>query len=368
MPIALIEIGVQALGIYAKKIGFVGCVLGFIVMGTAVGALAVTAVASFLYTFLGKFSGKIRRGTPGRVAGGNGTFPNLDGLAMEITLTEDFYQVSKNIIDPDLDAEAWSLEIGGLVDRPLKLSYADLKAMEAVEQYATLECISNEVGGDLIGNAKWKGVRLRTLLEQAGAQSSVRDVVLRAADGYSDSIPLDLALQDSTLLIYEMNGAPLTPTHGFPVRLLVPGIYRMKNVKWMTHIELVDYDYKGYWQKRGWDDWAEYKTMSRIDVPQASASRAGTTIAGIAFAGDHGINRVEVSTDGGATWEAAELRAPLSPYSWVLWQHPWIPPQAGKFQVLVRATDGWGQTQTAEKAEPIPDGASGYHQRTINVL
>jgi DMSO/TMAO reductase YedYZ molybdopterin-dependent catalytic subunit len=463
LPISLVELGVQALGIYAKKIGFVGCVILFIVIGTSVGALAfrllsdlaerpvqvgtffyatafwyvslslaipgfalgiftgvpsqlavpiivlllinivyglslgpiyarltrqdeaspaqmvisrrailgslaVAAVGSVIYTFLGKFSARIRRGIPGRVAGGDGVFPDIDGLALEITPTEDFYQVSKNVVDPDINVDDWSLDIGGLVDRPLRLSYADIKAMAAVEQYATLECISNPVGGDLIGTAKWKGVRLRTLLEQAGIKPTVQDVVLRAADGYSDSIPLDRARQDGTLLVYEMNGAPLTPTHGFPVRLLVPGIYGMKNVKWIMQIELVDHDYKGYWQKRGWDDRAEYKTMSRIDVPETSASRTGATIAGIAFAGDRGISRVEVSTDGGATWEPAELRAPLSPYTWVLWQHRWIPTRAGESELLVRATDGRGEAQTAKPAEPIPDGASGYHHRTIKVV
>jgi DMSO/TMAO reductase YedYZ molybdopterin-dependent catalytic subunit len=463
LPISLVEFGVQTLGLYAKKIGFVGCALLFIAIGTSLGALAfrlfrdlaerpvqfgvflyaaafwymslsvvmpgfalgiftsipaqmavpvivllaiylvyglslgpilnrlvhqdetnrtsvaasrrallsslaVAAAASFIYTFLGKFSAQIRRGIPGRVADGNGVFPHIDGLAMEVTPTADFYQVSKNIIDPDVDVNSWSLKIGGLVERPMQLSYADIKAMDAIEQYATLECISNRVGGDLIGNAQWKGIRLRTVLERAGIQPSVRDVILRAADGYSDSIPLERALQDGTLLVYEMNGAPLTPTHGFPVRLLVPGIYGMKNVKWITQIELVDYDYKGYWQERGWDDRAEYKTMSRIDIPETSASRAGTTVAGIAFAGDRGISRVEVSTNGGVTWEPAQLRAPLSPYSWVLWQHPWTPHQAATVELLVRATDGRGETQTAKRAEPIPDGASGYHQRTIHVL
>jgi DMSO/TMAO reductase YedYZ molybdopterin-dependent catalytic subunit len=462
LPISVIEFGVQTVGIYAKKLGFVGCVLLFIAIGTYLGALAcrlfkdvaerpiqfgiflyaiafwyvslslaipgfasgiftsipaqlavpvitllviylaygvslgpllarlshqgetekpkaaisrrailgslaVTAVASFLYTFLGKFSAPIRRGIPGRVADGDGVFPNITGLAMEITPTADFYQVSKNVVDPEVDVDGWALEIGGLVNQPLRLSYADIKAMEAVEQYATLMCISNPVGGDLIGNAKWKGVRLRTVLEKAGIQTSVRDVVLHAVDGYSDSIPLDHARQDGTLLVYEMNSEPLTPTHGFPVRLIVPGIYGMKNVKWITRIELVDYDYKGYWQKRGWDDRAEYKTMSRIDVPDAPVSHSGATIAGIAFAGDRGISRVEVSTDGGATWESAELRAPLSPYTWVLWQHKWAPNQAGNYDLLVRATDGRGATQTATQAEPIPDGASGYHQRIIKI-
>jgi DMSO/TMAO reductase YedYZ molybdopterin-dependent catalytic subunit len=205
------------------------------------------------------------------------------------------------------------------------------------------------------------------VLERAGIKPSVRDVVLRAADDYSDSIPLDRAMQDGTLLVYEMNGAPLTPTHGFPVRLLVPGIFGMKNVKWITQIELVDHDYKGYWQNRGWDDRAEYKTMSRIDIPQGSASPTGTIIAGIAFAGDRGVSRVEVSTDGGATWEQTESKAPLSPYSWVLWRRQWSPQQPGEFELQVRATDGRGETQTSRRANPIPDGASGYHRRTIDV-
>jgi DMSO/TMAO reductase YedYZ molybdopterin-dependent catalytic subunit len=460
LPISLIEFGVQTVGIYAKKIAFVGCVFLFIAVASLVGALAcrvfknlperpiragvflyaaafwyvslglampgfasaiftgvtiqmalgaivllaiyiiygvalgpslahlarrseaeslttvisrrallaslaVVAAGSFLYTFLGKFSTQISRGIRGRVADGDGIFPNINGLSLEVTPTPDFYHVSKNVIDPEVDVTGWSLEIKGLVSQPLKLSHADIKAMESVEEYATLECISNPVGGDLIGNALWKGVRLRDVLERAGIKSGVRDVVLRAADDYSDSIPLDRAMQEGTLLAYEMNGAPLTATHGFPLRLIVPGIFGMKNVKWITQIELVDHDYKGYWQERGWDDRAEYKTMSRIDVPEATASRAGTVVAGVAFAGDRGVSRVEVSTDGGTTWQQAELREPLSPYSWVLWQHAWTPNQAGTFKLLVRATDGRGAVQTAEEAEPIPDGASGHHQRTI---
>lgn len=463
VPISLVELGVQTVGIYAKKMAFVGCVLLFVAVGTLVGSLAfrvmkdlperpvqfgiflfavacwyvslsvvtpsfalsvftgvpypmaiaamvlmamyivyglslgplfvglggredqhflktlagrramlttlgLVAAASFVYTFLGKLSKEIRRGTPGRASTGDGVFPNLEGLALEVTPTADFYHVSKNIVDPEINVEDWSLEIRGMVDRPMRLTYTDLKGMDALEQYATLMCISNPVGGDLIGSAKWKGVKLRSLLERVGIQPSTRDVVLRAADGYSDSILLERALQEGTLLCYEMNGAPLTPTHGFPARLLVPGIYGMKNVKWITQIELVGYDYKGYWQARGWDDRAEYKTMSRIDLPSASTSAARAAMAGIAFAGDRGISKVEVSKDGGGTWELAEVKRPLSPYSWVLWHHPWLPDHAGKYELLVRATDGRGESQTAIRAEPIPDGASGYHTRVIKVV
>jgi hypothetical protein len=300
----------------------------------------------------------------GRVKNGDGVFPNIDNLALEITPTRDFYQVSKNAFDPQVDASRWKLEVAGLVDNPLTLTYDDIKALPAVEQYATLACISNEVGGDLIGTAMWRGVLLKDVLATAGLKQGVVDIVLRASDDYTDSIPLNRATADGTLLVYEMNGEPLTPEHGFPVRLLVPGIYGMKNVKWITRLEAVDRDVKGYWQRRGWDDRAEYKTMSRIDAPDGTI-RGETAIAGIAFAGDRGISRVEVSTDGGASWETADLKPALSPISWTLWQRRWRPATPGQHRVLVKATDGGGQTQTSQYAPPAPGGSSGYHGVTI---
>ena len=300
----------------------------------------------------------------GRVKNGDGVFPNIDNLALEITPTRDFYQVSKNAFDPQVDGSRWKLEVAGLVDNQLALSYDEMKALPSVEQYATLACISNEVGGDLIGTAMWRGVRLKDLLDRAGLKEGVVDIVLRASDDYTDSIPLDRASADGTLLVYEMNGEALTPEHGFPVRLLVPGIYGMKNVKWITRLEAVDSDVKGYWQRRGWDDRAEYKTMSRIDAPDETVS-GETAIAGIAFAGDRGISKVEISTDGGANWEQAELKPALSPISWTLWHRRWRPAQPGKHRVLVRATDGGGQTQTSRYAPPAPSGSSGYHGVTL---
>jgi hypothetical protein len=239
-----------------------------------------------------------------------------------------------------------------------------MKALPSIEQYATLACISNEVGGDLIGNAQWRGVRLKDVLGRAGLRPDVIDIVLRASDDYTDSIPLDRAMADGTLLVYEMNGAPLTPEHGSPVRLLVPGIYGMKNVKWIARIEAVDFDARGYWQRRGWDDRAEYKTMSRIDAPDGTV-KGETSIAGIAFSGDRGVSKVEVSTDGGASWEQAELKPALSPISWVLWHKRWRPTRLGRNRLLVRATDGVGQTQTSQYAPPVPSGSSGYHELTI---
>jgi DMSO/TMAO reductase YedYZ molybdopterin-dependent catalytic subunit len=296
----------------------------------------------------------------GRVSTGNGTFPNLNGLALEITPTKDFYQVSKNPFDPDVDVKHWRLEVSGLVETPLMLSYQEIKSLPAVEQYATLECIDNPVGGNLIGNALWRGVPLKALLEVVKVADGVRDIVLYASDGYSDSIPLERAMQEATLLVYEMNGEPLSGVHGFPLRLLVPGIFGMKNVKWITRIEAVNVDFKGYWQKRGWDDKAEYKTMSRIDTPDSSV-KGGATISGIAFAGDRQISRVEVSTDSGKTWETAELKPALSPYSWVLWHKAWAPQQKGKLSIKVRATDGRGDLQTSQYTAPDPSGATGLH-------
>jgi DMSO/TMAO reductase YedYZ molybdopterin-dependent catalytic subunit len=300
----------------------------------------------------------------GRVKRGDGVFPNIDNLALEITPTGDFYQVSKNAFDPQVDLRRWKLDVMGLVDKSLSLSYEQIKALPSVDQYATLACISNEVGGDLIGTALWRGVRLKDVLAEAGLKPGVVDILLRASDDYSDSIPLDRAMADGTLLVYEMNGEPLTSEHGFPVRLLVPGIYGMKNIKWITKIEAVDFDFKGYWQRRGWDDRAEYKTMSRIDAP-AHSVKAEATIAGIAFAGDRGVSKVEVSTDGGKTWEQAAIKPALSAFSWVLWSKTWVPGQAGKHRMIVRATDGQGITQTSQQAPPDPSGSSGYHSVTV---
>jgi DMSO/TMAO reductase YedYZ molybdopterin-dependent catalytic subunit len=301
----------------------------------------------------------------GRVKAGNGVFPNIDNLALEVTPTSDFYEVSKNAFDPQVDVRRWKLEITGLVENPVTFTYDELKAMPSVEQYATLACISNEVGGDLLGNALWRGVRLKDVLQTAGLKPGVVDIVLHAGDDYTDSIPLDRATAEGTLLVFEMNGEQLRPEHGFPVRLLVPGIYGMKNVKWITRIEAVDIDLKGYWQRRGWDDRAEYKTMSRIDAPDGTV-KGETSIAGIAFAGDRGLSKVEVSTDGGATWEQAEIKPALSPISWVLWHKRWSPAQAGKHRLVVRATDGGGQVQTSQYAPPAPSGSSGYHAVTLN--
>jgi DMSO/TMAO reductase YedYZ molybdopterin-dependent catalytic subunit len=290
-------------------------------------------------------------------------FDVVTRVTLEITPNEKFYTVSKNMLaDPSVDVRSWRLDIRGLVERPFSLRHDELKALPAVEQYNTLECISNEVGGDLIGNAHWKGVRLRDLLERSGIKPNARKVVFHAADGYTDSIPLEKALEPGTVLAYEMNGEVLPRAHGYPARLLVPGIYGMKNVKWVTAIEVVDYDFKGFWQKQGWSDEAVYKTMSRIDVPRNGQQLApGAYLGGIAFAGDRGITAVEVSLDDGQTWQPARVKEALGPFTWVLWVFQAPPDVSSPRKVKVRATDGRGLRQTSHYVPPAPDGAEGLH-------
>ncbi|MBZ5535200.1 MAG: molybdopterin-dependent oxidoreductase [Acidobacteriia bacterium] len=327
--------------------------------------LGYTLVAAGVYDIVARPLWQwLRQSAAGLITGGSGIFPSIDGLAREVSPTADFYQVSKNAFDPHVEVHSWKLDVGGLVENPLSMTYSDIKALPAIEQYATLECISNTVGGPLIDNALWRGVKLKDVLERAHLKPGVLKIVLHASDHYSDSIPLGRALEEGTLLAYAMNGEALNAIHGYPLRLIVPGIYGMKNVKWITKIEAVDYDFKGYWQARGWDDKAEYKTMSRIDVPRKSF-QGKTTIAGIAFAGDRGVRTVETSKDGGETWEQAEIKPAVSPYSWVLWHQEWTPAHPGNHALVVRATDGAGHLQIAEEAPPIPDGASGFHHRKV---
>ena len=288
-------------------------------------------------------------------------------LVPEITPTDSFYITTKNFVDPTVDGDAWRLNFKGMVDNPYTLTLKDILALPSVDRIETLACISNPVGGGLIGNANWKGVNFADLLQKAGPQAGVVDVVVRGADGYSDSFPLEAGLKNECVLVYEMNGKPLTAKHGYPVRLLVPGIYGMKNCKWITDVELVDNDFKGYWESQGWSDTAPYQTMSRIDYPDKANIKAEPVyIGGVAFAGDRGIKRVEVSTDGGKTWKDANLRRVLGKYTWTQWTYPWKP-EPGNYTLQVRATDGAGEVQTARKQDTYPDGATGYHTKQVRV-
>ena len=292
-----------------------------------------------------------------------------EGMPAAFTPVGTFYNVSKNLVDPRVDAASWTLSIGGLVEEPFELTLDEIRAMPSEAKPHTLQCISNPVGGNLIGNGEWVGVPLAALLERAKIHKSVIDIKTTSEDGYTDSIPLAKALEPGTLLAYEMNGEPLTYKHGAPLRLLVPDIYGMKNAKWITRIEAVAEDYKGYWQRQGWDDRATYQIMSQIRVPsEDSALRVGTAvmIGGIAFAGHRGIEAVEY-TDDGRTWRQAELLPQIGDDCWRFWQASWTPSRGGTVRLNVRATDGTGALQSSLQAPPSPSGATGYHQIEVDV-
>jgi DMSO/TMAO reductase YedYZ molybdopterin-dependent catalytic subunit len=294
----------------------------------------------------------------------------IAGLATEVTPVGTFYVVSKNIFDPAIDVKTWSLPVKGKIERPFSLTLAELRQLPAVTKPHTLMCISNEIGGDLISNAVWKGVRLKTVFEKAGVQPGAKKLILHGRDGYSDSFPLTVALLDGTILAYEMNGKPLERQHGFPVRALVVGLYGIKNVKWLSELEVVDYDYKGYWQRRGWTDTAIYKTFSRIDVPaNGAALKRGerSWMAGVAFAGDRGIRAVEVSVDAGASWRPARLKPAMGDHTWTLWAFEWTPAVTGTATLVVRTVDGTGAVQPAGPQPPLPDGVEGLHTVAVKV-
>ncbi len=301
-------------------------------------------------------------------------FDRIKGLPAEVTPTSDFYIVSKNPpgFDPVVNVQRWHLEIAGLVGKTVTLTLEEIKALPSVTRSHTLECISNDVGGDLISNAMWRGARLRDVLGKAGgAGAKAIQIAFRCADGYTESLPVAEALNPDTLLVYEMNGAQLPTKHGFPVRLLVPGHFGMKNPKWITRIEAVDYDFQGYWERSGWSQKAIVKTMSKFTTPGGGHMmyKIGEEVdlGGVAYAGDRSIKAVEVSADDGKTWQPAQLKPPLGKYTWVLWAAVWKATAAGEYAVRVRAQDGTGVVQVKEEVGTLPDGASGYHLIRLRV-
>ncbi|MDQ6623410.1 MAG: molybdopterin-dependent oxidoreductase [Verrucomicrobiota bacterium] len=287
-----------------------------------------------------------------------------------ITPNEQFYCVTKNVIDPVVDQSVWRLEVNGLVEHRQTYKMDRLRGLPSITQETTLMCISNGIGAGLMSNALWKGVTMKTLLESASPRPEATRVVLHGVDNYVDTIPLAKALDPQTLIAYEMNGAALPSRHGFPARAIVPGYFGEKHVKWITRIELATDDKKGFYEKQGWGPDFTVPTRSRIDLPpdqswtDGATAANGVKIRGVAFGGDHGISRVEVSSDDGKTWAEAKIDYPGTPLTWALWSYDWRPPGAGTYTLVVRATNGDGQLQAFDPNRPTKSGVTGFHKVT----
>lgn len=295
--------------------------------------------------------------------------PPVTGLSPYVTPTADFFRIDTAPVVPAIDPSTHRVAITGLVERELDLSFADLLERDLVEVPITIACVSNEVGGTLVGNARWLGVPLADLLEEAGVRPEAEQLVGESVDGFTAGFPVELALDGRDALVaVGMDGEPLPREHGFPVRLVVPGVYGyVSATKWLSEIRLTTWDEEGFWIPRGWSRLGPVKTQSRIDVPRrGSVLRPGRQpIAGVSWAPTRGIRRVEVQVDDGP-WREATLGEVASEDTWVQWWLDWDA-APGEHQIRVRATDGDGDVQTARRTPVAPDGASGRHTITVRV-
>ena len=296
---------------------------------------------------------------------------DVAGITPLVTPNERFYRIDTALLVPRPRLETWRLVVTGMVDSPFQLTYDELVALPLIEQYVTIACVSNEVGGDLVGNALWRGVRLKELLERAGVAPDATQIVGRSVDGFTVGFPTVHALAEEreAMVAVGMNGEPLPADHGFPARLIVPGLFGyVSATKWLTEIELTTLDaFDAYWVPLGWAKQGPILTQSRIDVPRSGASlpAGSTAVAGVAWAPDRGISKVEVQVDEG-DWADAELSVPISDATWVQWLYRWDA-VAGAHALRVRATDGQGEVQEERRTPPPPDGARGYHAIDVTV-
>jgi DMSO/TMAO reductase YedYZ molybdopterin-dependent catalytic subunit len=294
----------------------------------------------------------------------------MPGLAPYITPNGDFYRIDTALQVPVIDPVDWTLKINGMVQNPIKISYAELTAKPLIEHVTTLTCVSNEVGGDLAGNALWLGYPIRELLAEAKPLDGADMVLSTSDDGWTASTPLS-ALTDpnrAAMLAIGMNGEPLPIEHGFPVRMVVPGLYGyVSATKWVTELKVTSYAKdQAYWTPLGWSARAPIKLASRIDVPRKSTIDAGTVVvAGVAWAQHTGVAAVEVKVDDNG-WQPAQLAETTGPDTWRQWRFEWTA-APGKHTLTVRATDTDGKVQTANVAPPMPDGATGYHSIEVKV-
>lgn len=288
------------------------------------------------------------------------------GTRPELTSLERHYRIDINTMAPRIDGGDWRLEVRGLVEQPLRMTLAELRSLPPTHQLITLSCISNPVGGDLIGTTRWTGVSLQQLLPRLGLDPAATHLEIRGADGFHEVLPLDTARADArVMLAYAWDGVPLTVGHGFPLRIYIPDLYGMKQPKWITSIEAVDRAKDGYWVVRGWDRTARMKAASVIDTVAVESATRGADgrlvvpVGGIAHAGVRGIARVEVQVDDGP-WQEARLRRPMSATTWTLWRAD-LPFSPGEHRLTVRCVDGQGAAQILDRRPPHPSGASGLH-------
>ncbi|HEY6013162.1 MAG TPA: molybdopterin-dependent oxidoreductase, partial [Candidatus Limnocylindrales bacterium] len=296
------------------------------------------------------------------LAAGADLSPTIPGLTPIVMPNDRFYKIDTSLLVPGVSTDGWTLRIHGMVDRETVLTWEELIGLPMFEQYVTIACVSNEVGGKLVGNAKWTGVRLRDVLELAGVQAGATQLVGRSVDGWTAGMPTAWVMDPSRepMIAVKMNDEPLPPAHGYPARLIVPGLYGyVSATKWLKELELTTLEaFDGYWVPLGWAKEGPILTQSRIDTPRGGQVAAGTVpIAGIAWAPDRGVARVEVGVDG--VWADARLSTPISDATWVQWVFEWAA-TPGHHVVQVRATDGTGQVQTETATPPAPDGARGW--------
>jgi DMSO/TMAO reductase YedYZ molybdopterin-dependent catalytic subunit len=293
------------------------------------------------------------------------------GLTPIVVPNDAFYRIDTAFIPPTVDRSTWSLTVKGMVDREVRLTYDELVALPVIEQYVTIACVSNVVGGKLVGNAKWTGVRLRDVLGMAGVRPDADQLVGESVDGFTAGMPVEWVMDASRtpMIAVAMNDAPLPRDHGYPARLIIPGLYGyVSATKWLASLTLTRFDqFDGFWVPLGWAQKAPILTQSRIDVPRngASVPLGRVAVAGVAWAPDRGVSAVEVRVDG-ADWAPAKLSTPISNATWVQWLFEWNA-AAGTHTLEVRATDGTGNVQTDERSSPAPDGARGHHTITVNV-
>jgi DMSO/TMAO reductase YedYZ molybdopterin-dependent catalytic subunit len=300
----------------------------------------------------------------------DGELGPIEGLAELYTPNDRFFRIDTALTIPQVDPADWSLTIDGLVDAPYSLTFDELSDMPLVEADVTLACVSNQVGGHLVGNARWLGVPLADLLDRAGVQPDAQQVVGRSVDGFTAGFPLAVLDDERPVLVaIGMNGEPLPLRHGFPARLVVSGLYGyVSATKWLERIELTTWaGFDGYWIPRGWSKEGPIHTQARIDVPSGDTMVAtgSTPIAGVAWAPSRGVLQVEVQVDDGP-WVDAELSDSIGEHAWRQWLVPWVA-EPGDHTIRVRATDGTGEVQTSERRPPAPSGATGWHEIRVEV-